>query len=294
MMIDYINMISKNLKGKHEKSVEYQIYKEKLTKMLEKDLNDNNPDKILNDHVEYFSKKELKKISIKKGDEFYRGRIGKMIVPGAIDDYNTQFIMPYYGREISVAPSLYTSGGRFNRAGMSYLYLTTDLETCFAEVHLKVGQECSVAKFKCVNDIELINLSDFGDDLELKIWYEIITQPVHDEIKYKYLITQFIAEVLMKLNINGLYFKSVQSTGDNIVCFKPDNFELIMYSEKLYMAKKIKYDYIQVEDTIRKFSQRDDSHLISDLNTDFVEENEKQIEHLSEWIEKEKSFQGKI
>lgn len=98
---------------------------------------------------------------------------------------------------------------------------------------------------------------------------------------------------MMKLNINGLYFKSVQSTGDNIVCFKPDNFELIMYSEKLYMAKKIKYDYIQVEDTVRKFARRDDSHLISDLNTHFVEENEKQIEHLSEWIEKEKSLQDK-
>ncbi|MBU3175189.1 RES family NAD+ phosphorylase [Clostridium estertheticum] len=91
-------------------------------------------------------KKELKKISIKKGYELYHGRIGKMIVPGAIDDYNTQFIMPYYGRTIESAPPLYTSGGRFNRAGMSYLYLATDLETSFEEVHLQVGQECSVGK----------------------------------------------------------------------------------------------------------------------------------------------------
>lgn len=293
MIKDYLNKIGKELEGKNEDSIEYQIYKTKLTKRLEKDLKDNNPDKILNDYVEYFSKKELKTICIKKGDEFYRGRIGSKIVQGAIDDYNTQFIMPYYGGMIEAAPPLYTSGGRFNRAGMSYLYLSTDMETCFAEVHLQVGQECSIAKFKCVNDIELINLSDFGNDLELKALYEIITQPVHDEIKYKYFITQFIAEVLMKLNSNGLYFKSVQSTGDNIVCFKPDNFELITYSEKLFMAQKLRYDYIQVEDAIRKFAKRDDSHLISDLNTDFVEENEKQIEFLYEWIEKEKSFQDK-
>lgn len=290
MIKDYISMIGTKLKGKNQDSIEYKIYKNELIKMLEKDLRDNNPDQILNDYVEYFSKKELKRICIKKGDEFYRGRIGKMIVQGAIDDYNTQFIMPYYGGMIEAAPPLYTSGGRFNRAGVSYLYLATDLETCFAEVHLQVGQECSVGKFKCVNDIELINLSDFGDDLELKIWYDIITQPVHDEIKYKYFITQFIADVLMKLNSNGLYFKSVQSTGHNIVCFKPDNFELVSYSEKLYMAKKIKYDYMQVEDTVREFAKRDDSYLINDLNTDFVEENEKQVEYLSNWIEKEKSF----
>lgn len=290
MIQDYICMIGTKLKGKNEDSIEYKICKNGLIRMLEKDLRDNNPDQILNDYVEYFLKKELKRICIKKGDEFYRGRIGKRIVQGAIDDYNTQFIMPYYGGMIEAAPPLYTSGGRFNRAGVSYLYLATDLETCFAEVHLQVGQECSVGKFKCVNDIELINLSDFGDELELKIWYDIITQPVHDEIKYKYFITQFIAEVLMKLNSNGLYFKSVQSNGHNIVCFKLDNFELVSYSEKLYMAKKIKYDYMQVEDTVRKFAKRDDSHLISDLNTDFVEENEKQVEYLTNWIEKEKNF----
>ncbi|CCL19703.1 TPA: RES family NAD+ phosphorylase [Clostridioides difficile] len=293
MIKDYLNKIGKELKGKNEDSIEYKIYKTELTKRLEKDLKNNNPDKILNDYVEYFSQKELKTIRIKKGAEFYRGRIGSKVVQGAIDDFNTQFIMPYYGGMIEAAPPLYTSGGRFNRAGISYLYLSTDIETCFAEVHLQVGQECSIAKFKCINDIELINLSDFGNDLELKAWYEILTQPVHDEIKYKYFITQFIAEVLMKLNSNGLYFKSVQSTGNNIVCFKPHNFELITYSEKLFMAQKLRYEYIQVEDAIRKFAKRDDTHLINDLNTDLVEENEKQIEFLNEWIEKEKSFQDK-
>ena len=93
----------------------------------------------------------------------------------------------------------------------------------------------------------------------------------------------------MRINSNGLYFKSVQSNGYNIVCFKPDKFELIRYSEKLYKAQKIKYEYIQVEDTVRKFSKRNDEHLINDLNTDLVEENEKQIQYLLEWIENEKS-----
>lgn len=289
-MNDYIYEMSKRLKGRDENSIEYKAVKECIYKMIENDLKNNNPDKIIDKYFNYLSKKKFRKIKIEKGKICYRGRIGKMILQGAIDDRNKEFEMPYYGKMIKEAPPLYTlHGGRFNRAGMSYLYLATDIETCLAEVHLQVGQECSVGEFKCIDDIEMINLSDFGDDLELKIWYDIITQPVHSEIKYKYFITQFISEVLIKINNNGLYFKSVQSDGYNIVCFKPDKFELIRYSEKLYMAQKIKYDYIQVEDAVRQFSKRNDEHLINDLNTDLVEENEKQIQYLSEWIKNEKS-----
>ncbi len=290
MNIDKIVEIVKILKGKTHDSMEYKLCKKTIVEMLESDLKKYNPDKIMDKYVDYFSKKELKRIRINNGCQFYRGRIGKLVIQGAIDDFNTEFDVPYYGVEIEAAPPIYTSGGRFNRAGVSYLYLATDLETCLAEVHLQVGQECSVAKFKCVKDIDLINLSDFDGDLELKIWYEILTQPVHEQIKYRYYITQFLAEVLMRINSNGLYFKSVQSTGHNIVCFKPDNFELISYSEKLYKAESIKYDYIQIEDTIRKFAQRNDSHLINDLNTDYVEENEKRIDYLLQWIEEEKKL----
>lgn len=290
MMNEFIHKMSEKLKGKDESSIEYKILKQTIYKMIEDDLKNNNPDKIINKYFNYLSKKKFKKIQIKKGKVFYRGRIGKMIVQGAIDDCNRYFEMPYYGNMIGVAPPLYTSqGGRFNRAGMSYLYLATDVETCLAEVHLQVGQECSVGEFECINDIELINLSDFGDDLELKIWYEIITQPVHSEIKYKYFITQFISEVLMKFNSYGLYFKSVQSNGNNIVCFKPENFKLVKYSEKLYKAEKINYNYTEVEDDVRKFAKRNDTHLINDLNTDLVEMNEKQIEYLIGWIENEES-----
>ena len=281
--------MGKILKGKNEDSLEYKYCKIELSNILESDLKDNNPDKIIDKYFNYLSQKKFQKIKIEKGRVFYRGRIGKMTLQGSIDDYNTKFNMPYYGDMINVPPPLYTlQGGRFNRAGVSYLYLATDVETCLAEVHLQVGQECSVGKFECINDIELINLSDFGNDLELKIWYELITQPIHSEIKYKYFITQFISEVLMKINSYGLYFKSVQSNGYNIVCFKPENFKPIKYSEKIYKAEKINYEYKEVKDDVRIFAERNDANLISDLNTDFVEINEKQIKYLVDWIDYEK------
>lgn len=289
-MIDIIKVYKERMKSLDENSNEYKIRMKTIIEKFEEDLKYNNPDKILDKYVEYLKEMKFKTICIKKGTEFYRGRIGKKIVSGGVDDLNTYFSMPYYGEMIKTAPPLHTSGGRFNRAGTSYLYLATNLETCFAEVHLQVGQECSIGKFKCIEDIELIDLNDSSNDIELKILYSIVTQPVHDEIAYKYLTTQFIADVLMKLNSNGLYFKSVQSNGDNIVCFKPDKFELVKYSEKLYRAKKIDYEYEMIEDTIREYAKRDDEHLINNLNTEVDEENEKQVEYLREWIENEKNL----
>lgn len=288
MNINQFDNILSLLKGKTSDSLEYKICKKTIIEMVENDLKEYNPNEIIEQYFEYFSKLNFKKVRINEGDEFYRGRIGKVVLEGAIDDFNRDFIIPFYGKEIEAAPPIYTSGGRFNRAGVSYLYLATELETCLAEVHLQVGQECSVAKFKCVNEVDLINLSDFNGDLELKIWYEILTQPVHEQIKYKYFITQFLSEVLMKIEGSGLYFKSVQSDGYNIVSFNPNNFELIPYSERIYKATSIKYNYIPIEDAIREFANKEDTYLINDLNTDKVEENEKKINYLLKWIEEEK------
>lgn len=278
------------IEGKNENSIEYDMYKKQLSKMIESHLKENNPEELLIEYKTYFSSKIFHKRIIKKGERFYRGRIGNITIQGAIDDCNHEFILPHYEKGIEVPPALFVGGGRFNRAGTAYLYLATDLETCLAEIHLQVGQFCSIAEFECLEDIELINLSDFGDDLELKIWYEEITQPVHEEIRYKYLITQFMSEVFMQFNNVGLYFQSVQSNGDNIVCFQPNKFKLLQYSEKLYKAEKITYKYSQVKDTIREFSERDDTHLINSCNTEFEEDNERKIEYMINWVEKEKNM----
>ena len=289
---NYLRSLRKSLIGKNESSIEYEIYKKKLSEIIEQDLKENNPDKLIKEYKTFFSNKVFQKKVIIKGEKFYRGRIGNTVLKGAIDDCNWDFTLPYYGKNIGVPPALFSSSGRFNRAGTAYLYLATDLETCLAEVHLQVGQLCSIAEFECVDDIELIDLSDFGNDLELKIWYEVITQPIHDEIKYKYLITQFMSEVFMQFNNIGLYFKSVQSSGDNIVCFQPNKFNLIKYSEKLYKTESINYKYYQFEDSVREFSKRNDTHLINPYNSDIDDSNEHQINYMEEWIEYEKKSKG--
>lgn len=155
-----------------------------------------------------------------------------------------------------------------------------------SEIHAEVGQRCSIAEFTCKNEVQLLDLSSSPYNIELQIWYELLTQPIHSEIKYKYRITQFISEVLSSVNANGIYFKSTQSSGFNVVCFNPAHFELNKYSERLYITTEIKYEYMaDPEDDIVKYTKRDDYQQINGCNTHDEDTTENQVDYMKEWIE---------
>lgn len=255
-----------------------------LKRIINDDLMDNNPEKIFEQYKEYFITKNLPKKRIDTKTVFYRGRVGNKVLYGANDDQNRNFILPYYQKDIEAPPPIYTNGGRFNRQGISYLYLADTIETCLAEVHLQIGQNCSVGEFKCKAQIDLIDLTSFNDDFEMKAWLQILTRPVPDGEKYIYNITRFLSDVLKSINNNGIYMESVQAKGHNIVCFDPTLFELIKYSEKIYIATKIQYGFHQLYDAVREFSDKQNSELNS-FNEKEEERREEEFVYLNDWIE---------
>lgn len=204
------------------------------------------------------------------------------------DDYNRSFVLPYYQHEIEAPPSIYATGGRFNREGISYLYLADTIETCLAEVHLQIGQKCSIGQFKCKEQMEVIDLTKFNDESEMRTWLKTLTQPVHSGTKHIYNITRFLSDIFKSINSNGIYFESVQAEGHNIVCYNPTLFQLIEYSEKIYAATKIKYVYQEVEDSIREYSRNGKSKYINLYNEYEDEKKEKKFEYLNSWIEEER------
>lgn len=259
-----------------------------MQEIVKRDLMNNNPDKLFQEYKEYFETKNLPIKIIRPDECFYRGRIGNEMIYGADDDCDVDFILPYYQKQIESPPPVYTAGGRFNRQGISYLYLADTIETCLAEVHLQIGQNCSVGKFKCKQEIEVIDLTKFNGDLEMEIWLEIMTQPVHIGTQHIYNTTCFLADVFKSINRFGIYFESVQAAGHNIVCFDPSLFELIKYSEKIYTATKINYLYQEVEDSIRKYAKRQGELSINSYNENVERRNDEKFEYLSKWIECER------
>lgn len=273
--------------GKETEVREHYI-KIEMENAINRDLMARNPEALLDEYTNYFIDKSLPYKEIKKGEEFYRGRIGCTTIQGAIGGHPEEFNVPYYGTDIKAPPPVYASSGRFNKEGTSYLYLADNIETCLAEVHLQVGQVCSIGTFRCKKDVNLINLSKFDNNIEMKIWLSIITQPVHSDIKHKYNITRFLAEVFKQINDWGIYFDSIQSNGHNIVCYHTDLFDLIPYSEKVFVAKKIKYDYEPAVNDVQKYAQKNDTHNLNNYNLDRERETEEKFKYFLNWIEHEK------
>lgn len=270
---------------KYKEFVRNHSFQSDLEKILNDDLMHNNPDYLFEEYKEYFKTKTIPTKIIDTNTVFYRGRIGNEVIYGAEDDYNRSFILPYYQHGIEAPPPIYTNGGRFNRQGISYLYLADTIETCLAEVHLQIGQNCSIGEFKCKEQMEVIDLTRFDNDVEIQTWLKILTQPVYNGTEHIYNITRFLADIFKSINSNGIYFESVQAEGHNIVCFDPSLFQLVEYSEKIYAATKIKYAYQQVEDSIQEYSKNGKSKYISSFNEYEDEKNEKKFEYLNDWIE---------
>ncbi|MCQ4755782.1 RES family NAD+ phosphorylase [Enterocloster bolteae] len=270
---------------KHKEFVWNYSFQSDLKKIVNDDLMHNNPDTLFEEYKEYFKTKALPTKIIATDTVFYRGRIGNEVIYGAEDDHNRSFILPYYQHGIEAPPPIYTNGGRFNRQGISYLYLADTIETCLAEVHLQIGQNCSIGEFKCKEQMEVIDLTRFDNNGEMETWLKILTQPVYNGTEHIYNITRFLADIFKSINSNGIYFESVQAEGHNIVCFDPSLFQLVEYSEKIYAATKIKYAYQQVEDSIQEYSKNRKNKYIDSYNEYENEKNEKKFEYLNDWIE---------
>lgn len=274
---------------KHKDYVRGYSLQSELKEIINNDLKYNNPDNLFEEYRQYFKTKSLPTKIINIDEIYYRGRIGNEVINGGDDYPNRSFILPYHCHEIEAPPPIYADGGRFNRQGISYLYLADTIETCLAEVHLQIGQNCSIGEFKCKKQIELIDLTKFNNDIEIETWLEILTYPVHDGTKHIYNITRFLADVFKSINCNGIYFESVQAEGHNIVCFNPSLFELVKFSEKIYTATKIKYECHQVEDSIREYARNGKDRYISSYNEREYEDKEGKVKYLAEWICNEKN-----
>lgn len=248
-MLEYIEQARKIALRDHlDEKQQEELYRTLMFSGIELDLQRNNYNDLIDGYAKYFRKKSIRPKTITTEMTFYRARIGSNIWKNVDGQNAMDLLVPFHEEQIKSAPHLMVSGGRFNREGVSYLYLASHLKTCLAEIHLPVGQTCTIAQFHSNQDLKLMNLVKKPKDLEMKIWYEIMTQPVYDEIRYKYLITQFLADVFRKRFATGLYFKSAQSTGVNIVCFQPEMFSLCPYTERIYKASSLKYQFHEVED----------------------------------------------
>lgn len=131
--------------------------------------------------------------------------------------------------------------GRVNPKGIPCLYLATTKETAMSECRPWVGSEVSVAQFRIVRDLTIIDCSvhhslhplyfkaDEGfyepdeSEREKAVWAFIdqaFSRPVvSNENQAHYVPTQVIAEVFKSNGFDGVAYKSTLGSGHNIALF---------------------------------------------------------------------------
>ena len=95
-------------------------------------------------------------------------------------------------------------------------------------------------------------------------------------------IKEGFADVFKKIGYDGMIFFSTQGTGKNIVSFKKEHFKYVKYSEKMYKASKISYEYEMIEDEYKKYT--DYQKYLGPGNISEDEKRESKYQYIQEKI----------
>jgi RES domain-containing protein len=106
---------------------------------------------------------------IAQGSEFWRARIGSAASGLELHGFGDhRHYRPYSGSAISAPPPLSATAGRANRAGVSFLYVATDLETAVSEVRPHPGHHVSVGLWRTNGNLQVLaldaaSIDDYAD-----------------------------------------------------------------------------------------------------------------------------------
>lgn len=193
---------------------------------------------------------------IEKDRILYRSRIGfesRAIPLGGWGD--TWHYQPYSKKQISAPAPFSAVGGRLNRVGVSYLYLSTEQETAISEVRPHPGHYVTVGEFLCqtrlrIADFSAISLRGYTRSdqkldqfLFLKTIDELFSLPVPPEEFGRYSFTQFLSDAIRHIGFEGISYKSSVGKGVNLVIFNPESFSYVEGSAKVLHVDNLKYCY---------------------------------------------------
>lgn len=238
-------------------------------------------------------KKQKEKIPYKKiylKEDFFRSRYGFNVEKGLIDDCSIDVIFPYFGKDLIQPPTSFAKGGRFNAEGESYLYLSSNIETCISELRLDVGEKCSVGKFCCKRVFNYVDFTSNKMSFLFNVVKQLLLAPVHSDNKSYYLLTQSIAKVFKVLNFHGICYPSTQVNSEknyNVVCFYPKDFYFVNYSDEIYIVEAINYSYSKLNESYKEYC---DCDMLLNLENEI---ESKRKENLFDYIRQKINYEKK-
>lgn len=190
-----------------------------------------------------------------EGQVYWRARLGVAARFWRHEGFSSQLVYkPYQDALLGAPPPPLASAGRLNRAGVSFLYLASDVPTACAEIRPHPSQQLSVGQYRSVRPLRLADLeADIADfatsDAQLDLYAfvfaadQAMSLPVLPGEASGYSITQLIADVLRHRGFDGVAFKSsVAKGGRNVCIFKPADFEYVAGSARVWGVQALHYE----------------------------------------------------
>lgn len=210
------------------------------------------------------------------GDIWYRARLGEAgtFRRFPLAGWEPQIIrIPWQGNEIGAPPPPKAGFGRLNRAGVSVMYLASEQYTAVAEIRPHPGHHVSIGGFR---SREAIRLADFNPDISIfatsdarlslyetiQAFDRLMSMPVTPDERTPYLLTQLLAEVLLRKGFDGVRYRSSVSDGSNICVFYPEKFEFVPDHSEVRRVETVAYSINRVPselapgDNDRPYNQR--------------------------------------
>jgi len=188
------------------------------------------------------------------GGLWHRARIGIEAEYKRIQGWESDLLRkPLTGIAIGAPPAAVAGVGRLNRAGVPVLYLASKPYTALAEIRPHPGHHVSIGGFETLTDVRM---ADFDPDIALFSandsrldLFEIIqsldrlmSAPVTPDDKAGYLLTQLLAEVLVRRGIDGVRYRSSVSDGINICIFDPARAAFVDGHSEVRYVESVSYE----------------------------------------------------
>ena len=209
-----------------------------------------------------------KQIILNKGKVLYRSQRGY----DEVEEYDqdgvnlTGIVDLPYSQERMIPEAEKSRNGRANPGGIPCLYLSDDLETAVAEVRPWIKERISIALFKLIRDIKIVDFSDIesltrfyykepkdAKVREKRVWASVnraFSRPVNIEDQEKdYIPTQIISELFKSRRFAGIKYKSMLGSGTNYALFNLR--DAIPTNGVIYEVNKIQYEFEQCGNPVK-------------------------------------------
>lgn len=208
------------------------------------------------------------------GAHFFRAQLGHGWRPEEIAPGHTEEFPSAHGRKRMIPDERFVGDGRVNAKGIVCLYLSTKEETAALEVRPLIGSYVSIAQFRIVRDLRIVDCSEKlignlvrytktdwnADEIEQQVWTDIndaFSEPAErSDAGLTYVSTQIIAETLRLQGYDGIAYKSgYGEDGYNVALFDLKAAEL--RSCGLHQVRKMRVE----------LSMADNPYFVSDGTT---------------------------